>query len=201
MFSKRKRHDIRSLITEEQYLSLLEDLKQDEQESFLEFIFFDTPKKNLLANNATLSLRCTDKRHYRLVLSVSTDEGWSENWSVSPLCDNERNRFLSSLQIPVQGLEMKEALSQFVNDQKIEIIGKVSVSRFLIENNQDGLIKLDKNFFHNGYTDYEVSFGVRESYEKTDNDFAFLCMETHNIILEYPGNRYQRMMSNHQITL
>lgn len=187
----KKRLDFRSLISEQVYVDILNDFSG--KFLLLENYFFDTEDLGIGQNESMLRLRhYASQSDFNFSLIIPYKDNITENYSISPLCCEDRNKLFASPAI-IPECELRSKLVSFTKNYPVKFIGKVQTRRFVMENAQ-GLVKIDKNEYPNGHIDFEVEFSVIKGSVRSQESYFILTMDTYNADINYPKNKYQRLL-------
>ncbi|TCI66497.1 CYTH domain-containing protein [Exiguobacterium sp. SH3S1] len=177
--------EFKSMLTKDEYETLLESYQLSDQVKWQANDYFDTPTFELRNQGAALRIR-EKKTGQVLTLKQPHDVGLLETHA--PINEEAaENLFKYGI---VHDEQMKQALATFNLTGPLEHLGRLETKRAEIET-ADGLLVLDESHYLE-ICDYEIEFEVTD---ETAGRIAFeQLLSSHNIPLRPAKNKIVRFM-------
>ncbi|OGX78107.1 adenylate cyclase [Exiguobacterium sp. SH31] len=177
--------EFKSMLTKDEYETLLESYQLSDQVKWQANDYFDTPTFELRSQGAALRIR-EKKSGQVLTLKQPHDVGLLETHA--PIDEKAaENLFKYGI---IHDEQMKQALATFNLTGPLEHLGRLETKRAEIETS-DGLLVLDESHYLE-ICDYEIEFEVTD---ETAGRIAFeKLLSSHNIPLRPAKNKIVRFM-------
>ncbi|WP_214776661.1 CYTH domain-containing protein [Exiguobacterium sp. s22] len=145
--------EFKSMLTKEEYETLLQAYQLKEQVRWQANDYFDTPSFQLKENGAALRIR-EKKQGQVLTLKQPNEVGLLETHA---MITEEEAEDLFKYGI-IHDVQMKQALAPFQLNAPLEHLGRLETNRAELQT-EDGLLVLDESHYLET-TDYEIEFEV-----------------------------------------